>query len=89
MDALLQFLFDLAEKHPAVAVAFGVVGFLRVVNKPFFSFVRAVVGATATKKDDEFLDKVEASKIYKGFAYVLDWFGSVKIGPQADPNQAK
>jgi hypothetical protein len=60
-----------------------VVGILRVVIKPLMSIARAVVTLTAGDADDKALDKVEASSIYKGVTYVLDWFTSIKIGPQA------
>lgn len=77
-----QLLVELVMKYPVAASIVGVVGVMRVVFKPAMSLARAYVGATATQKDDELLNKVEASKIYKGFAYVLDWFASIKLPGQ-------
>lgn len=79
MDTLI---IDLLSKVPGMVEILVVVGTLRLVNKPLFSLIRSVVDSTPTKKDNEVLDKVESSGIYKTFTYVLDWFGSVKIEPK-------
>lgn len=82
---------DILETLKPLIVAYGgdfgiviqvvtIIGSLRLINKPLFSFLRAVVNFTHwTESDNIFLDKVEASKYYKGLLYVLDWVASVKI----------
>lgn len=72
-------------QYPILIAVLSVIGVLRVVNKPLFSFLHVVTGATATTKDDEVLAKVEESKAYKVVTYILDWFGSVKIPTPAQP----
>ena len=56
-----------------------VVGLLRLALKPIVSAVREVVAATATKKDDEFVEKVEESRAWGVFVYLLDWLTSIKL----------
>jgi hypothetical protein len=70
-------------KYPFLATTVAVVGVLRLINKPLFSFLRVVTAATKTPSDDAFLDKVETSKVYKTVSYVLDWFGSIKSPTEA------
>lgn len=87
-EFLKPYLIGFAEKQPVVLSILGVIGFMRLIMKPLFDFAKAVVAATSSKKDDEFLAKVEASSIYKVLAYIIDWLGSVKIGPQSPEQQA-
>ncbi len=75
----ISILLQLIDKYPALSSVIFIVGALRVINKPLFSLARAVVGVTPSKKDDEYLDKVEGSKAYKSIIYILDWFASVKV----------
>jgi hypothetical protein len=75
----ISILIQLVDKYPAISSVIFVIGTLRVINKPLFSLARAVVGVTPSKKDDEYLDKVEQSKVYKTVLYLFDWFASVKI----------
>jgi hypothetical protein len=76
---LLDLIMGLVDKWPVLSSVFLVIGVLRSINKPLFSFLRTFVLATPSKKDDLILDGIEASKIYKVVAYVLDWFSSVKL----------
>jgi len=77
-----ELLVELVAKYPMAASIVAVVGVLRITVKPVMSAVRSIVDATATQKDNEFLDNVEGSKIYKAFIYVVDWFSSVKLPGQ-------
>lgn len=79
---LNQILLDLVAKFPYISTVIMAVGFLRVINKPLFSLLHAYVAYTSTDADDKALDEVEQSSVYKGLLYVLDWFGSVKVGDQ-------
>lgn len=57
-----------------------VVGSLRLVNKPLFAALKAIVEFTYwTEKDNILLAKIESSKVYKGFVFVLDWLTSIKL----------
>lgn len=56
-----------------------IVGTLRLFIKPVLSLVRTYVSSTASLEDDAKLDKVEASGLFKGFMYVIDWFASYKV----------
>jgi len=57
------------------------VGSLRLINKPLFSLLNAIVSFTHwTEKDNLLLAKIEGSKVYKGFIYILDWVASAKLG---------
>lgn len=74
-----QAILALFSDHPVFMTVLSVVGALRLLNKPLFSLLHAVVEVTPTKSDNELLAKVEASKAYKWFVYLLDWFASVKV----------
>jgi hypothetical protein len=74
-----QILVELVAKYPVIASIIGVVGVFRLVFKPAVSFARTVVTATPTKKDDEVMDKVEASGVYKGIVWVVDYLTSIKL----------
>jgi hypothetical protein len=74
-----QLLIDLVAKYPVAASIVGVVGTFRFVFKPLMSAVKQIVSDTPSKKDDEFLGKVESNKIYKAFVYVIDWLTSIKL----------
>jgi hypothetical protein len=76
---LTDLILSLVQKWPVVSTVLMVVGVLRFINKPLFSFLRTFVLATPSKKDDQILDKVESSKVYKTICYILDWFGSIKL----------
>lgn len=56
-----------------------IIGSLRLINKPLFSMLRAIVEVTYwTEADNIFLKNLESSKIYKGLLFILDWMASVK-----------
>lgn len=86
MDQIIVIFQSLADKYPVVVGILSVMGFLRAIFKPLFAFVRSIAAATETKKDDEFLDKVESSKVYSTISFILDWFASIKL-PQKQPAQ--
>ncbi len=78
-----------AQQYPVVASVLMVIGVLRVVMKPTFTFLREFVLATPGTGDDELLAKVEASKPLQWALYILDWFGSVKLPVQAELEKQK
>lgn len=79
MEVLSDLTILLATKFPNATLILTVVGGLRIINKPLFSFLRTYVQKTKTTEDDKLLDKVESSRFYKWLSYVLDLFGSVKL----------
>jgi hypothetical protein len=74
-----DFILELIASNHQMAAVFAVMGLLRIINKPLFTIIRAIVEMTPDKKDDELLDEFEGSNTYKAFLYALDWFGSVKL----------
>lgn len=79
MEQIQQTIIDLVSHYPVIATILMVIGVARMIFKPFFSFMQAVVDATPSANDNEILAKVEASKVYKAIAYAFDWFGSIKL----------
>lgn len=75
----MEFIIQFASQYPFVATILMVVGVLRLINKPLFAFLNAVVMATPTPKDNEILKKIETSKAYQYVSFVLDYLGSVKL----------
>jgi len=61
-----------------------VMGSIRIVMKPVMVCLKAIAAATETKKDDELIEQVEASKAYKTISFLLDWVLSVKL-PEKKP----
>ncbi len=78
-QAIINFVLEFAAKYPQLAVLFIVVGVLRMVFKPLFSFLRMVADATPTVSDNLLLDKVQASKVYTAIAWFIDYISSVKL----------
>lgn len=76
MEAIL---LGLVVKYPVAMSAFAVIGVLRAIFKPIMTAAHAYVGATDSKSDDEALDKVEKSALYKAFAWFIDYTASIKL----------
>lgn len=76
---IVGFLQGAAEKMPWILSILAIMGTCRVVLKPLFAFLHTAADATETDKDNKALEKIEGSKIYKGFAFVLDWLFSWKL----------
>lgn len=76
---LINFILEMAQKYPQLTILFIVMGVLRVVFKPLFSFLRVVAEATPSQADNILLDKVQDSKVYKAVAWFLDYIASVKL----------
>jgi hypothetical protein len=80
---ILQMLTEFLVSNPKVAGFLATIGAFRIVMKPLYTFIHSVVEATPTPKDNELLEKVEASKYYKGVVFVADYLLSVKLpGPK-------
>ena len=79
MEQLTVMIIDLASKYPLLISILGVVGVLRLIFKPLFYFFHEFVLATPTKRDDDFLMKVEKSKAYSVIVFLVDYLGSIKL----------
>jgi hypothetical protein len=77
-----QLLLDLVMKFPVAASVVAGVGIARLIFKPLMVFLQAVVEATPSQSDNVLLQKVMESKIYKGWAFVLDYLASIKLPGQ-------
>lgn len=76
---IIEYVLKYAQEYPVILAILAVLGSTRVLLKPLFAFFHAFVQQTETKKDDLFLESVEASKLYKGLLFVLDWLFSIKL----------
>lgn len=78
-QALISFILGLADKYPIAVSIFMVIGILRTIFKPLMAFIHIFVAATPGQKDDEILNKVEASGLYLKFAWFIDYISSIKL----------
>lgn len=79
MELIIAYLMELAKQYPAMASGLMVMGILRLVFKPLMALLHAYVDATPNEADNAALAKAEESAVFKAFAFVLDYFTSVKI----------
>ena len=56
-----------------------VIGTCRLFFKPIMAAIESSVAATESKNDDVVLGKVKGNSIYKGFVFLIDMLGSIKI----------
>jgi hypothetical protein len=78
-DAVAKLVADLAGQHPWIASVLAVIGICRVLVKPLFTFLHAVVQVTPSTRDDELLAKAEASTWFRWLNWVLDYVFSIKL----------
>ena len=69
-------------KSGILAAILVIVGSLRLTIKPLLTVLHTFVNSTPTKVDNDFLEKVENSKVLKTIFYLLSLFASVKIVPK-------
>ncbi len=83
LDQLLLFFTPVLEaalgKYGFLVQVVTVIGSLRLVMKPLTELVRAYVMITPSTNDNAALAKVEASKGYKIFLSLLNYFASIKL----------
>jgi hypothetical protein len=86
MNEVLELFKPLLEIYgssvPFIVKAFAFVGMARVTLKPWqviLPKIRELIMLTPTTKDDEILNKVESSKAYNIFKFVIDYVLSVKL----------
>ncbi len=56
------------------------VGAFKLFFTPTVHWIKKIIAATSTKKDDEILEYVEKSWAFKTFLWWLDYLTSIKIG---------
>lgn len=80
LKALEPLIYAYSGDFGVVTQVVTIMGSLRLVNKPLFATLRAVVELTYwTDSDNIFLDNVETSKFYTSIIFVLDWVASIKL----------
>lgn len=79
LEAALPYMLQLAVKWPILSTILMFMGTLRLVMKPIVALLHKWVESTETKKDDEWLARVESSVMWKAVLFALDWFGSIKL----------
>lgn len=75
----MEIFLGLMAEMPWWGTVMTVMGFSRIIFKPVFTIVQAVVDATPTDADNKALDDFKASKSYSFIVWLLDYFASVKI----------
>lgn len=74
-----KFVVPLIFKHAWLATVVLVMGALRFVVKPVIAGLHWYAERTETPKDDEFIARIENSKVLKWLLFALDWIASVKV----------
>ncbi len=67
-----------SDKIPVLATIALFMGTLRAFFKPVIAAIGQAVKETPTDRDDKIFDQVTTSKWFKVFAWLLDFFASVK-----------
>lgn len=78
-QAVIDFIWPFIEGNKVAVILTSLVGALRFVFKPAISALKAFTEFTPYDKDDEFLAKVQESKVYKAVAWVADLVVSIKL----------
>ncbi len=63
----------------AVAIASTFMGFVRIMFKPLMVALHELAANTSSSKDNELLEKVESSKAFKIFSFIMDYVLSIKV----------
>lgn len=80
MEIIAPLLDALGAKYGWVTAVVAWVGALRLCFKPLMTFLHSVAEATPTAKDNQLLEKAEASGAYKAILFAMDWLASIKVG---------
>lgn len=68
-----------AGKYGWIVTVLSVMTILRLIFKPLFSILHTITENTATKKDDEYLERVEKSAAVRAIVWLLDYLASIKL----------
>ena len=67
------------ERFPFLTTVFAVMGAVRAIFKPAMSLIWSVINLTPNSADNEKYKAVTSNKIFGIVAYLVDYFGSMKI----------
>lgn len=73
------FLLDLVKDHTLLSSILMGMGLLRAVFKPIMSALQSYVKETPSESDDKKLNAILESKVFKVFAWFLDYAASIKV----------
>lgn len=76
------FIVMLAKQYTWLCTVLIGIGTLRLVGKPVVAAWHWYVLQTPSPNDDAFLAKVERSRAWKVFFFLIDWLGSIKLPPR-------
>jgi hypothetical protein len=76
------FIVMLAKQYTWLCTVLIGIGTLRLVGKPAVAAWHWYVLQTPSPNDDAFLAKVERSRGWKVFFFLIDWLGSIKLPPR-------
>jgi hypothetical protein len=86
MEQILQIIAPLLSAYAGdygwTVQVVSVIGTLRLFFKPIMAAVSSAVKETPSLSDDVILNKVTGNAFYKGFIFVIDLIGSIKIKPK-------
>lgn len=78
MEEITKLVLELAVKYPWLVSVLTLIGALRVINKPLFYMLNEYTKYSSAQWDNELLNKIEQSKVYKAFCWLLDLTASIK-----------
>jgi len=81
-SSIVSLVLAFVSKYPISASIFVMIGVFRTIFKPIMSVLAAYVMATPSIKDDSWLAAMQENKIYKGFAWFVDFATSIKLPGQ-------
>jgi len=84
MDIIYAWILNFLATNPNMAVLITMMAFCRIVFKPTCALIQTYVDTTETKVDNEKWIAIQASKPFKAFLWLLDFFASVKV-PKSTP----
>jgi hypothetical protein len=79
LSAVAPFLASYAEKYEWVRVFLTVMLYSRIIVKPLMSALVEVGSQVPEGKFRKFMSDMSGHWAYKGAAYLLDWFASIKL----------
>lgn len=75
----MDVLVDLFQNYPWFGNLVIFMGMARMICKPLFTLIDAVIVATPSKHDDQIWSDVKGSKAMSMFLWLIDYLASVKI----------
>lgn len=76
---MLELITQISQSAPWLYQVIFYIGLARLIMKPVMTAVQEIVNLTPSTKDNEFLDAVLGSKIYKAVSWALDYVASLKL----------